>query len=49
MDDIEVAFEKLLGRQASEKEVQDLYRVKNALNLHNNGRLQELSATRSLN
>ena len=35
MDDIEVAFEKLLGRQASDKEVQDLYRVKNALNLHN--------------
>ena len=25
MDDIEVAFEKLLGRQASDKEVQDLY------------------------
>ncbi|UZM96889.1 hypothetical protein [Pseudomonas putida] len=39
MDDIEVAFEKLLGRQASDKEVQDLYRVKNALNLHNNDSL----------
>lgn len=39
MDEIEVAFEKLLGRQASEKEVQDLYRVKNALNLHNNDSL----------
>nr|WP_229653898.1 hypothetical protein [Pseudomonas syringae]QOU99719.1 hypothetical protein [Pseudomonas syringae pv. actinidiae] len=39
MDEIEIAFEKLLGRQATEKEVQDLYRVKNALNLHNNDSL----------
>ncbi|MFI8742063.1 hypothetical protein ACQKD8_18360 [Pseudomonas sp. NPDC077405] len=39
MDDIEAAFATLLGRQPSEREVQDLYRVKNALNIRDNDAL----------
>lgn len=36
MDDIESSFKALLGRQPSEKEVERLYRVKNALNIRDN-------------
>lgn len=36
MDDIESSFKELLGRQPSEKEVERLYRVKNALNIRDN-------------
>ncbi|AUT76852.1 MULTISPECIES: hypothetical protein [Burkholderiaceae] len=39
MLDIEASFEKLLGRQPSEKEIQSLYRVKNALNIRDNDAL----------
>lgn len=39
MLDVEAAFEQLLGRQASEKEAQSLYRVKNALNIRDNDAL----------
>lgn len=39
MPDLESAFEKLLGRQPSEQEVQELYRVKNALNIGDNDAL----------
>jgi len=39
MDNIEAAFATLLGRQPSEREVQDLYRVKNALNIRDNDAL----------
>lgn len=39
MDNIEAAFAALLGRQPSEREVQDLYRVKNALNIRDNDAL----------
>ncbi|EFW77701.1 hypothetical protein [Pseudomonas savastanoi] len=36
MDDIESSFKALLGRQPSDKEVERLYRVKNALNIRDN-------------
>lgn len=36
MDDIESSFKELLGRQPSEKEIERLYRVKNALNIRDN-------------
>lgn len=36
MDDIESSFKALLGRQPSDKEVEQLYRVKNALNIRDN-------------
>lgn len=36
MDDIENSFQALLGRQPSDKEVERLYRVKNALNIRDN-------------
>ncbi|HHV7525114.1 TPA: hypothetical protein ACUNF5_006665 [Burkholderia orbicola] len=39
MLDVEASFEKLLGRQPSEKEIQSLYRVKNALNIRDNDAL----------
>ncbi len=39
MLEVETAFEKLLGRQPSEKEIQNLYRVKNALNIRDNDAL----------
>lgn len=39
MPDLESAFEKLLGRQPSEQEVQELYRVKNGLNIGDNDAL----------
>lgn len=39
MLDVEATFEHLLGRQPSEKEVQSLYRVKNALNIRDNDAL----------
>lgn len=39
MLELEATFEKLLGRQPSEKEVQSLYRVKNALNIRDNDAL----------
>lgn len=39
MADFESAFEKLLGRQPTEREVQELYRVKNALNIADNDAL----------
>ena len=36
MEDIESSFKALLGRQPSDKEVERLYRVKNALNIRDN-------------
>lgn len=39
MPELESAFDKLLGRQASEKERQNLYRVKNALGIRDNDAL----------
>jgi len=39
MSDLESAFEKLLGRQPSEREVESLYRVKNALGIRDNDSL----------
>jgi hypothetical protein len=39
MRDLASSFEKLLGRQPSEQEVQSLYRVKNALNIGDNDAL----------
>lgn len=39
MADMESAFEQLLGRKASEKEIQSLYRVKNALKIRDNDAL----------
>lgn len=39
MAELESAFERLLGRQPSEQEVQGLYRVKNALNIRDNDAL----------
>lgn len=39
MLDLDATFEKLLGRQPSEREVQSLYRVKNALNVRDNDAL----------
>lgn len=39
MSDLEGAFEKLLGRQPSEREVESLYRVKNALGIRDNDSL----------
>jgi hypothetical protein len=39
MPDIEHAFSKLLGRQPSEREVQSLYRVRDALGLRDNDAL----------
>lgn len=39
MLEVEATFEKLLGRQPSEKEIQSLYRVKNALNMRDNDAL----------
>jgi hypothetical protein len=39
MHDLESSFERLLGRQASEKERQNLYRVKNALGIRDNDAL----------
>ncbi|WVK06413.1 hypothetical protein AB8807_22270 (plasmid) [Xanthomonas campestris pv. olitorii] len=39
MLDVEASFEKLLGRQPTEREVQSLYRVKNALNIRDNDAL----------
>ena len=39
MADLESAFEKLIGRQPSDREVQALYRVKNALGIRDNDAL----------
>lgn len=39
MLDVESTFEKLLGRQPSEKEIQNLYRAKNALDIRENDAL----------
>ncbi|UST77213.1 hypothetical protein [Pseudomonas siliginis] len=39
MGDLESAFAQLLGRQPSEKEIQELYRAKNALNIRDNDSL----------
>ena len=39
MAELESAFERLLGRQPSEQEVQGLYRIKNALNIRDNDAL----------
>ncbi|CAG9261036.1 conserved membrane hypothetical protein [Burkholderia diffusa] len=39
MFDVEASFEKLIGRQPTEMEVQSLYRVKNALGIHDNDAL----------
>lgn len=39
MVEVEATFEKLIGRQPSPKEIQSLYRVKNALNIRDNDAL----------
>ncbi|WP_202981400.1 hypothetical protein [Xylella fastidiosa] len=39
MLEVESSFEKLLGRQPSDKEIKSLYRVKNALNIRDNDAL----------
>jgi hypothetical protein len=39
MPDVERSFERLLGRQPSDKEIQNLYRVKSALDLKDNDAL----------
>ncbi|MEB0222065.1 hypothetical protein [Pseudomonas sp. AB12(2023)] len=39
MDELGASFTKLLGRQPSDKEVEKLYRVKNALNIRDNDSL----------
>ena len=39
MVDVESTFKELLGRQPSDKEIQSLYRVKNALNIRDNDAL----------
>lgn len=39
MSDLDSAFAKLLGRQPSEKEIEAMYRVKNALNIRDNDSL----------
>lgn len=39
MIEVEATFEKLLGRQPSDKEIQSLYRVKNALSIQDNDAL----------
>lgn len=39
MHELDSSFEKLLGRQPSEKERHNLYRVKNALGIHDNDAL----------
>jgi hypothetical protein len=39
MLDVEASFAQLLGRQPSEREIQSLYRVKNALNIRDNDAL----------
>ena len=39
MSDVESAFEKLIGRQPTDREVQALYRVKNALGIRDNDAL----------
>lgn len=39
MDNIESSFKSMLGRQPSEKEIESLYRVKNALNIRDNDAL----------
>lgn len=42
MLDIENTFTKLLGRQPSEKEIQNLYRIKNALSISDNDALWQV-------
>lgn len=39
MADVGTTFEKLLGRQPSDKEIQNLYRIKNTLNIRDNDAL----------
>ena len=39
MNDLETSFDRLLGRQPSDAEIQELYRVRDALGLRNNDSL----------